>query len=100
MIQEVSTPELWAHAARIAREHGPRAAAVAAAIRKAQARALEIAVEADMDGRPGIARALRRKVEQPRAGDVRVVHLADRVRVQIGAYGVAAEGSKGTRVPR
>lgn len=88
---EQACASAWTHAARIAREHGPRAPHVAAAIRTAQARALEIAAEADMDGRPGIARALRRKVERPRAGDVIVVHLADRVRVQIAAYGVAAE---------
>lgn len=47
-----------------------------------------------MDGRPGIARALRRKVEAPRTGDVLVVHLSDRVRVRIAAYGVAAEATR------
>ena len=90
--------EHWKHAARIASTHGARAASVAAAIRAAQDRALEIAIEADMDGRPGIARALRRKVTAPRAGDVEVVHAHDRVRVRIGAYGVYAEGSRGSRV--
>jgi len=91
--------EHWKHAALIASTHGVRAASVAAAIRAAQDRALEIAIEADMDGRPGIARALRRKVMQPRSGDVEVVHVHDRVRARIGAYGVWAEGSKGTRIP-
>lgn len=91
--------EHWKHAARIASMHGARAAAVAAAIRAAQDRALEIAVEADMDGRPGIARALRRKVMQPRPGDIEVVHAHDRVRARIGAYGVWAIGSKGTKLP-
>lgn len=88
------------HAARIAQNHGPRAAAVAAAIRQAQERALEIAVEADMDGRAGIASALRRKVEAPRSGDVEVYHLSDRVRVRIAAYGVVAEATRGSRLPR
>ena len=93
-------PAAWAHAARIAAPHGPRAAATAAAIRIAQARALEIATEADMDGRPGIARTLRRKVDAPRTGDIEIVHLVDRVRVSIAAYGVAAIGSRGCRLPR
>lgn len=90
----------WAHAARIAADHGARAASVAAAIRNAQARALEIAAEADMDGRPGIARALRRKVVAPRPGDVMVVHLSDRVRARIAAYGVAAEATRHSTMPR
>ncbi len=92
---ESATRAAWT----IAREHGPRAASTAAAIRSCQSRALEIAAEADMDGRPGIARALRRKVERPRAGDVVVVHLRDRVRVRIAAYGVAAEATRGSRSP-
>ena len=78
------------HAWRIAREHGTRAAAVAAAIRKAQARALAIADEADIDGHPGIARTLRRKVAAPRPGDVQIEHLASAVRASISAYGTAA----------
>ncbi len=98
MHEGTETIPAWAHAARIAAEHGPRAAAVSAAIRTAQQRALAIAVEADMDGRPGIARALRRKVDAPRPGDVVVVHASDRVRVKIGAYGVYATASKGSRM--
>lgn len=91
--------ESWNHAARISREHGGRAAPVAAAIRAAQSRALEIAIEADTDGRPGIARALRRKVAAPRPGDIIVEHLVDRVRVRIAAYGVMAQATRGTRLP-
>lgn len=84
---------------RIARTHGPRAAATAIAIRGCQQRALDIAAEADMDGRPGIARALRRKVARPRMSDVEVIHMRDRVRVRISAYGVVAESDRRTRVP-
>lgn len=69
-----------------------RAAATARAIRRAQARALAIADEADMDGRPGIARALRRKVSAPTIKDIAIDQLADRVRARISAYGVTAEG--------
>lgn len=84
------------HAARIAAQpqHRARAASTAAAIRAAQARALAIAEEADMDGRPGIARALRRKAANPRAGDIEVTHLSDRVRARIRAYGITAEGTR------
>lgn len=96
----MAIPAARAHAARIARDHGPRAAAVAAAVRSAQERALEIAEEADMDGRYGIACALRRKVEAPRSGDIEVYHLTDRVRVRIAAYGVVAEATRGSRLPR
>lgn len=99
MIGINESSDAWTHAARISREHGPRAAAVAAAIRAAQSRALEIAVEADVDGRPGIARALRRKVYAPRPGDVEVVHATDRVRVRIGAYGVHATASRASTQP-
>ena len=83
----------------VARAHGPRAAATAIAIRGCQQRALEIAEEADMDGRPGIARAMRRKVARPRPGEVEIVHMRDRVRVRISAYGVIAESDRRTRVP-
>ena len=99
MSSDYTPPEHWQHAARLALEHGPRAAPVAAAIRAAQARALDIAAEADMDGRPGIARALRRKVAQPRTGDVQVQHLSDRVRASITAHGIAATATRHSTVP-
>lgn len=73
-------------------ENKHRAAATARAIRKCQSRALEIADEADMDGRHGIARALRRKVASPNVNDITVKHLSQNVRVTITAYGVSATG--------
>jgi hypothetical protein len=70
-----------------------------AAIRRARAVALDIASEADMDGRPGVARALRRKASAPRRGDWIIEHGARVVTVTISAHGVTAAASRRTTAP-
>lgn len=80
-----------------------RIPATCAAIRRAQAAALDIALEADADGRHGIARALRRKCSSTRPADWEIVHRARRVearlRVSIGDGGVVATGTMTAREP-
>lgn len=65
-----------------------------AALRRARTAALYLASEADVDGRHGIARALRRKVHDPRPGDWIIVHHARRVEARIWAYGIVAIGER------
>lgn len=76
-----------------------RIPATCAAIRAAKAAALDLALEAEMDGRPGIARALRRKVHAPRPGDWQVHQYAQRVEARIAAYGAVARGVKHVTAP-
>lgn len=76
-----------------------RIPAACAAIRRARTAALDIALEADMDGRAGIARALRRKVAAPRPGDWRIEHTTRAVVVTIAAHGVTATGKRHASAP-
>ncbi len=77
-----------------------RLPATCAAIRRARTAALDLALEADMDGRAGTARALRRKVNSPRNGDWKITHDYRTVVVQISAYGAVATGKKHTALPK
>lgn len=77
-----------------------RLPATCAALRRATTAALDLAIEADTDGRHGIARALRRKVTDPRPGDWTIVHYANRVEARIAAYGVTATGTRRSTTPR
>lgn len=76
-----------------------RIPATCAAIRRARTAALDLAAEADMDGRHGIARALRRKAHAPRPGDWFIKHTAREVIVTISAHGVGAYGRRHTTQP-
>lgn len=71
---------------RISREHGPRAASVAAAIRHCQSKALRLADEAERECQPLIARSLKRKALRTRPTDIHITHWSDRVRVSLSAY--------------
>lgn len=77
-----------------------RLPATCAALRRATLAALDLAAEADTDGRHGIAAALRRKVSAPRIGDWVIVHHARRVEARVSAYGVRAVGARHTTTPR
>jgi len=71
-----------------------RIPATCTAIRRARVAALDIAAEADADGRHGIARVLRRKAASAHPRDVVVVHGRRHVEASIAAHGVTATGRR------